>query len=104
MLPMPVRTSRIPKREHRALPHRRSQCPAWLVAAGMELLGRWIRSSRVQLGLTQAQLARLAGVSQTTVSRLERGKLEGLALYRLVAIIAALDVASRHDLRSPIGW
>ena len=70
----------------------------------MDLVGRWIRASRVQLGMTQAQLAHRAGVSQTTVSRLERGKLEGLALYRLVAIIAALDVASGNDLRSPIGW
>jgi transcriptional regulator with XRE-family HTH domain len=50
-----------------------------MVALGMELLGRWIRESRVQAGMTQAQLARLAGVHQTTLSRLERGALEGLS-------------------------
>jgi transcriptional regulator with XRE-family HTH domain len=70
----------------------------------MERLGRWIRDSRVRAQMTQVQLARLAGVSQSTVSRLERGKLEGLALYRLVAIIAVLDWKMRGNLQSPIGW
>ena len=66
----------------------------------MELLGRWIRESRVQAGMTQAQLARLAGIHQTTLSRLERGRLEGLRLHRLAAIIAVLDSWLGNDLRS----
>jgi transcriptional regulator with XRE-family HTH domain len=70
-----------------------------MVALGMELLGRWIRESRVQAGMTQAQLARLAGVHQTTLSRLERGRLEGLQLHRLAAIIAVLDSRLGNDLR-----
>jgi transcriptional regulator with XRE-family HTH domain len=53
-----------------------------MVASGMELLGRWIRESRVAAGLTQGQLARLAGMHQTTLSRLERGRLERLRLHR----------------------
>ena len=57
----------------------------------MELLGRWIREARLSAGMTQAQLARLAGMHQTTLSRLERGRLEGLRLHRLAAIIAVLD-------------
>jgi transcriptional regulator with XRE-family HTH domain len=71
-----------------------------MVALGMELLGRWIRESRVQAGMTQAQLARLAGIHQTTLSRLERGRLEGLRLHRLAAIIAVLDSWLGNDLRS----
>ncbi|HEX2754096.1 MAG TPA: helix-turn-helix transcriptional regulator [Candidatus Limnocylindrales bacterium] len=59
----------------------------------MELLGRWVRESRTRAGMTQAQLARLAGMHQTTLSRLERGKLEGLRLHRLAAVIAVLDAA-----------
>jgi predicted XRE-type DNA-binding protein len=104
MLPSPVRPSRVRIRPHRALAHRRAQCPPWLVADGMVRLGSWIRESRVRVQLTQHQVARLAGVSQTTVSRLERARLEGLALYRLVAIVAVLDAASRGELESPIGW
>ena len=65
-------------------------------------LGGWIRELRGRAQLTQHQLARRAGVSQTTVSRLERGVLEGLALYRLVAIIAVLDAANPYGLESPI--
>ena len=70
----------------------------------MVRLGQWIRQARVAAGMTQSQLARLAGVSQSTISRLERGRLEGLALFRLVAIIAVLDNALRGQLPSPIGW
>jgi transcriptional regulator with XRE-family HTH domain len=70
-----------------------------MVTGGMELLGRWIRDSRVRAGMTQGQLARLAGMHQTTLSRLERGRLEGLRLHRLAALIAVLDSALGHDLR-----
>ena len=71
-----------------------------MVTLGMELLGRWIRDSRTRAGMTQAQLARLAGVHQTTLSRLERGRLEGLRLHRLAAMIAVLDSWLGDDLRS----
>jgi transcriptional regulator with XRE-family HTH domain len=48
--------------------------------------------------MTQAQLARLAGMHQTTLSRLERGRLEGLRLHRLAALIAVLDSRLGNDL------
>jgi transcriptional regulator with XRE-family HTH domain len=70
-----------------------------MVADGMELLGRWIRESRVQAGMTQGQLARLAGMHQSTLSRLERGTLEGLRLHRLAAIISVLQSRLGDDLR-----
>ena len=70
-----------------------------MVADGMELLGRWIRESRVHAGMTQGQLARLAGMHQSTLSRLERGTLEGLRLHRLAAIIAVLHSRLGDDLR-----
>jgi transcriptional regulator with XRE-family HTH domain len=70
-----------------------------MVANGMELLGRWIRESRVQAGMTQSQLARLAGMHQSTLSRLERGTLEGLRLHRLASIISVLHSRLGGDLR-----
>jgi len=94
--PSPIR--RIPCRPHRALPHHRATNPEWLIADGMDLIGRWIRQSRVQAGMTQGQLSRLAGVHQTTLSRLERGRLEGLRLHRLAAIIAVLHTRLGDDL------
>jgi transcriptional regulator with XRE-family HTH domain len=64
-----------------------------MVPVGMDILGRWIRESRVRAGMSQAQLARRAGMHQSTLSRLERGQLEGLRLHRLAALIAVLDDA-----------
>jgi DNA-binding Xre family transcriptional regulator len=89
----------LPKRPHRALLWRRATSPEWMVADGMELLGGWIRESRVQAGMTQGQLARLAGMHQSTLSRLERGTLEGLRLHRLAAIISVLHSRLGDDLR-----
>lgn len=89
----------IPKRPRRALPWRRATNPEWVVADGMELLGRWIHDSRVRAGMSQAQLARLAGMHQSTLSRLERGSLEGLRLHRLAALIAVLHSWLGNDLR-----
>ncbi len=59
--------------------------------AGFELLGEWIKRARLVLGMSQAALARVAGVSQSTISRLENAKLEGLALHRLVVILVVLE-------------
>ena len=80
-----------PTRAHSAVPHRRAGTPPGLVAIGMVVLGRWVRDARVMAGMTQAQLARLAGMHQTTLSRLECGKLEGLRLHRLAALIGVLE-------------
>jgi transcriptional regulator with XRE-family HTH domain len=61
----------------------------------MRGLGRQARRVREFLGLSQEQLARLAGVSQGAVSRLEGGR--GLATPLLVVI--KLNVAMRRALR-----
>jgi transcriptional regulator with XRE-family HTH domain len=57
----------------------------------MELIGRWIRDARVRAGYSQAQLARLTGLHQSTISRLENGRLEGLQLYRLAVLAYVLE-------------
>ena len=55
-------------------------------------LGALIRAVRRRRGLRQADLARLAGVSRATVSLLERGHWERLAIARVRGIAAAIDV------------
>lgn len=55
------------------------------------LLGELLRARRVELGLEQAELAKLVGVSQQTVSRWERG--EALPRRGRIELLAnALDV------------
>jgi DNA-binding XRE family transcriptional regulator len=56
----------------------------------LEIFGQRIRAGRYRSGLSQRQLANRAGVSQSTISRLERGRCTGLAFIRLVAICAAM--------------
>jgi transcriptional regulator with XRE-family HTH domain len=58
--------------------------------AGRSLLGRYIRRSRRLAGLTQQQLADKAGVSQSMVSRAERGLAPAMATVRLVRMVQPL--------------
>ena len=60
---------------------------------GLEIVGRMILDARNRANLTQAQLERMSGVDQTTISRLERGRLPGISLNRLAAIVGALALA-----------
>ena len=53
-------------------------------------LGHGIRALRQRHGLTQAELARRAGVSQPWMSRLERGH-PGAALSLVLEVIGTLD-------------
>lgn len=73
----------------------------------LEIFGARIRHGRQQAGLSQRQLANRSGVSQSTISRLERGRCIGLAFIRLVAICSAMGTdfpfgACPHD--HPCRW
>lgn len=59
----------------------------------LKQLGRRIKEARVAKGLTQEQLAEIAGISPTHVSVLERG-LKAPGLNTFVAITNALDVTA----------
>ena len=61
--------------------------------AALRHLGVIIRTARLRMGYTQRQLERLSGVDQTTISRLENGRLRSLRLVRLAAIFQVLGVA-----------
>ncbi|WP_145200264.1 helix-turn-helix domain-containing protein [Sphingobium sp. B2] len=54
-------------------------------------LGAIIQSERLRLGLTQSELASLAGTQQKTISAIENGS-EGTKLDTLLSVIANLDL------------
>ncbi len=62
-------------------------------------VGRMIRAVRVRRGWRQSDLAEAAGVSQTTVSRIERGRLGAVPIRTLRAVAGALDVRATVELR-----
>ena len=62
---------------------------------GLMLVGQVVYEARRRAGISQRHLGRVAGVHQSTISRLERGHLNGLRLKRLARILARLEQLSR---------
>jgi DNA-binding XRE family transcriptional regulator len=58
--------------------------------APLVYIGRYFRRSRAYTGLSQAQLAGKADVSQSMVSRVERGRAPGMAFDRFADMCLAL--------------
>lgn len=56
------------------------------------MAGQHVRRRRKELGMTQTELARAAGVSLRTITYLELGDSAGIRLDKLMAIAAALDM------------
>lgn len=67
----------------------RGQFAEWPVSE-MLLVGARFRNGRRQAGLSQRRVARRAGVSQSAVSRLERGLSTSMAAHRMIRIAAAI--------------
>jgi transcriptional regulator with XRE-family HTH domain len=63
-------------------------------------IGRSLRALRHRLDLRQADVAARAGVSQQLVSRLERGRIGGVATRTIRRVFAALDA----DVVTVIRW
>lgn len=59
--------------------------------AGLRLIGRALRQGRHARGWTQYQLEQVSGVDQTIISRLENGRLEGVAFRKVAALARALE-------------
>ena len=59
-------------------------------------VGTALRERRRLLGLTQAEVAELAGTTQRSVSLAESGKAAGLNLYGAIADVIGLELAV-HD-------
>jgi transcriptional regulator with XRE-family HTH domain len=63
-----------------------------MLALDTKAVGRRVRQARVRAGLTQARLAEAAGVTDETVSRIERGAYEA-AFSTIVVLARALGVS-----------
>jgi DNA-binding XRE family transcriptional regulator len=61
------------------------------VQRGLGLIGQSFRRARDRAGLSQRHLERLSGVDQTTISKLENGRLVSLRLVRLASMANALE-------------
>jgi len=62
---------------------------------GLMLIGQVVYEARRRAGVTQRHLGRVAGVHQSTISRLERGRLNGMRLKLLARILAHLERLAR---------
>ena len=62
-------------------------------------IGRGLAAERLSRNLTQAQLATEAGLSLSTLRRLEDGK--NVSLDNLIRVMDALQIAGRLDALTP---
>ncbi len=56
-------------------------------------IGTFVHARRRALGLSQEQLARLAGLSRATVNQLERGVLKDLGAAKLIALAGLVGIS-----------
>ena len=68
-----------------------------LVVVAMQLFGVLVREARRSMGLSQAGLGARCGLHQTTISRLENGRLGGLQFHRVAMLVFALREPLRLD-------
>jgi transcriptional regulator with XRE-family HTH domain len=61
-----------------------------------------VRETRRAHGWSQAELGRRAGVSQSTICRIERGSVEKLTFETASRVLDALGIRVSIDLRSPL--
>jgi y4mF family transcriptional regulator len=72
----------------------------WDRSRVLESSGALVRACRKKVGLSQAELARLAGVGKTVIFDFEKGK----TTIRMDTLLRVLDVLSiRIELRSSLG-
>lgn len=65
-------------------------------------LGQSIKQHREALGLTQAQLAERAGLTNTHLQKIEAGKTPGITLFTLARIAQGLDTTPAHLLNDVV--
>jgi transcriptional regulator with XRE-family HTH domain len=55
-------------------------------------IGQAVAKRRAELDLTQAQLAKLSGLSRFTVNQLETGKVKDLGINKLIPLLSILGI------------
>lgn len=63
----------------------------------LDEIGRMVRQRRESLGLSQARLARLAGLSRTTINQLETGTIVDLGVNKLSQLLDLLGFSLRAE-------
>jgi transcriptional regulator with XRE-family HTH domain len=64
-------------------------------------IGHLIQTRRESLGLSQARLAKLAGLSRATINQLENGSLVDLGAAKLMVLLNLLGVDLSAQTRAP---
>nr|WP_269138058.1 helix-turn-helix domain-containing protein [Burkholderia pseudomultivorans] len=62
------------------------------IAMQLHEIGQAVAKRRAELDLTQAQLAKLAGLSRLTVNQLESGKVKDLGINKLIPLLGVLGI------------
>lgn len=60
------------------------------------LFGEWIRAKRTELGWTQKELAIRAGISRTSLSKLENNKVTNFNCFSLFKLAKAFSIEVRE--------
>jgi transcriptional regulator with XRE-family HTH domain len=68
-----------------------------LVVVALQLFGILVREARRSSGLSQAGLGARCGLHQSTISRLENGRLTGLAFHHVAMLVLVLRGPLRLD-------
>lgn len=66
-------------------------------------IGRMVRQRREDLGLSQARLARLAGLSRATINQLETGTIVDLGVSKLAHLLDLLGLSLRAENQTSKG-
>jgi transcriptional regulator with XRE-family HTH domain len=85
-----IRRRMPPPRRHVVVRPRLVQGRDDLVAVAMQLFGALVREARRSMGLSQAGLGARCGLHQSTISRLENGRLTGLDFHRVAMLVFVL--------------
>lgn len=73
--------------------------------SGMAAIGDSVREARRRAGMSQRHLAKVCGLDQSVISRLENGKLANLRWWRFAALVGALgDAWDPGSRQPPGGW
>lgn len=56
-------------------------------------LGQQVRMRRADMGLTQAMVARMSGLSRSTINQVETGSIQDLSLTRTAKLLASLGLS-----------
>ena len=65
-------------------------------AYGLKVIGRGVRTARVGQGLTQRQLGWRVGLNQSTISRLETGRLRTMWMLALARVMGTLRMSPEY--------